>query len=214
MASSKIDICNLALSHIGDVSNVTDLNEQSAQSDHCKRYYPIALNLLLEQHEWSFATRRKAGALLSEPPASQWQYCYQVPADAVKVFAVLPEGGLDRESVPFTMESLDSGDRIIFCDWPNVTLRYVALIDNPTVYTPQFSVTLSWLLASYLAGPILKGDAGRSAAQTCNQVYLGNLAQAKASDANQQQIAETYVPQGIRARHGGAGLPPFGRNVR
>lgn len=212
MSASVVDICNLALSHLGDKANVSDLEEMSAQSDQCKRYYPIAKNLCLVQHAWDFATRRINPAEVATPPAvTKWAFCYQAPSDMMKAIEVLPEGGNEQSGVPFIIESDTTGARVIYCDFPNITLRYIALVDDPTKFSAMFTVTLSWLLASYLAGPIVKGDAGVAAGRACNDVYLGNLAAAKASDANQQQIPQSYVPQGIRAR--GGVVPPFGRAI-
>jgi hypothetical protein len=65
--ASEVDICNLALGHIGDSATVSSINppEGSAQAEHCSRFYPIARDSLLEMHNWGFATKRTNLALLS-----------------------------------------------------------------------------------------------------------------------------------------------------
>ena len=41
---SEVDICNLALGHLGDSATVATIDppEGSAQAEHCARFYPIA----------------------------------------------------------------------------------------------------------------------------------------------------------------------------
>ena len=57
--ATEVDICNMALSFLGDRATVTSINppEGSAQAEHCARFYPMALNEMLAQARWSFATK-------------------------------------------------------------------------------------------------------------------------------------------------------------
>ena len=57
--ASEVDICNLALGHLGDNATVSSISppEGSAQAEHCARFYPIARDALLEMHNWNFAMR-------------------------------------------------------------------------------------------------------------------------------------------------------------
>ena len=49
---SAVTICNLALAHLGDSATVSSIDppEGSAPAEHCARFYPVALGLLLEAH--------------------------------------------------------------------------------------------------------------------------------------------------------------------
>src|SRR5437868_3345326 len=89
--SSEVEICNMALSHLGDSATVASIDppEGSSQAEHCQRWYPIARNALLEMHDWGFATTR---ALLAEVVSQfpQWRHSYARPSDCLKVLAVLP----------------------------------------------------------------------------------------------------------------------------
>ena len=60
--ASDVDICNLALSFLGDDANVSSISppEGSQQSEHCARFYPIARDGLLQMHNWNWASRRVA----------------------------------------------------------------------------------------------------------------------------------------------------------
>lgn len=204
--ASKVDIGNLALSHLGDTANVSDFEEQSANADHLKMWYPIALNSALEAHAWKFAQRRVQLAEVAVlPEIGAWGYCYQAPGDMVRAHAVLLPQAMDIDSRPFATESDEDGNIIVLTDISPAILRYTRLVEDTTKFSPLFVDTLTWLLASYLAGPVVKGDAGIAAGERAYQAYLGQLARASASDANQQQRPDTYTPQGIQSRGGRLG---------
>ena len=71
---SAVDICNTALSHIGDSANVSSIDppDGSVQASYCKTFYPIALSSLLEMATWGFSTKRVALAAVDNP-SSTWQ---------------------------------------------------------------------------------------------------------------------------------------------
>lgn len=87
-----VDICNLALSYLGDAATVASIDppDGSAQAQHCARFYPIALNSMLESHQWSFATQRAFLAQSGTMYYNTWLYTYSVPAGATEVISVLP----------------------------------------------------------------------------------------------------------------------------
>jgi hypothetical protein len=66
-------------------------------------------------------------------------------------------------------------------------LRYTGLVTDTTRFSALFTLALSYLLASMLAGPILKGDAGAAAATQMLAIFNATKAQASASDANQRK---------------------------
>lgn len=203
--ASALDICNLALSHLGDSANVSSIDppEGSAQAEHCARFYPIARDSLLEMHNWSFASRRAQLALLAEDIDTAWSYAYAAPAGMVKPVAVVQPGALDTaNSEEYTVESLASGLVVIYTNTENAVLRYTARVTDTTKYTPLFVDALSWLLASYLAGPIIKGDSGVQAGRACFQTFTGQYQRAAGSDANMQKTTSAYTPASIAARDG------------
>jgi hypothetical protein len=77
--ATEVDICNLALGHLGDNATVASLTppEGSAQAEHAARFYPISRDTLLESHAWNFATRRATMPLVNMHTRSQtiaWIY--------------------------------------------------------------------------------------------------------------------------------------------
>jgi hypothetical protein len=99
MMASVVDICNLALAHLGDNATIASIDppEGSAQAEHCQRFYPIARDTLLEMHSWSFSTKRAYGAEV-ENTWSMWEYAYAMPNDASDIIAVIPPEARDDYS--------------------------------------------------------------------------------------------------------------------
>lgn len=204
--ASAVDICNLALAHLGDEATVASINppEGSAQAEHCARFYPLARDSLLELHEWGFATRTVQLAQLSGSRWG-WQYAYAQPAGTIKLIGVIPPSAassldLKGKSQPYSRESDTNGGTIILTDQPNALARYIALVEDTTKFTPLFTQTLTWHLAAMLAGPVLKGDAGATAAQHCTGVMSAWLSQAKTSDANQRKVKQDHTPDWLQGR--------------
>jgi hypothetical protein len=221
--ASEVDICNLALSHLGDDATVSSINppEGSAQAEHCATFYPIARDALLELHQWNFSTKRVSLALLNVTPPSTWQYVYAAPGDALNLISILAPDAGDDQSValmtpsaasdlspvlsqnssyiantsqgfytpqPFEAEILADGTQVIYTNQANAVCRYTGQPTDPTTFSPLFIVGLSWLLAGMLAGPLLKGEAGRDARKDCEQEFGVWFSKATISDANSRRM--------------------------
>lgn len=202
--ASAIDICNLGLSNLGDEANIASFTEGSAQAEHCKRFYPIARDAVLEKHTWNCATRRVALALLAVTPPASWLYVYQRPTTALRVIAVLPEGvSEDSDSEDFTQEILADGTQVIYTNTENATVRYIALVTDTTKYAPWMVIAIARLLSSFLAGPIVKGETGMKVAaehlKIFNSVDLPNATSLDAT-ATQNEPYRNMTPAGISAR--------------
>lgn len=200
--ASEVDICNLALARLGDEATVASIDppEGSAQAEHCARFYPIARDALLEMHPWKFAVRREALAALSVP-SWEWAYAYAAPASVLSFLAVLPAtAGSSDETQPFDVESDSNGAVIVLTDTEWATVRYIAHATDTSRFPPLFVDALAWLLASHLAGPMLKGDSGANMAKACYQHFLVALSQARASDANQRKVRPAHSPAWIGGR--------------
>lgn len=200
--ASVVDICNLALARLGDDATVASIDppEGSAQAEHCWRFYPIARDSLLEMHDWKFATRRTVLAeLVAE--SFNWTYVYAEPDGAIRLISVLPtSASSDDESAEYDAEAGESGEALIYTNVANATLRYTARVTDTTKFSPLFTDALAWLLASHIAGPLLKGDSGAAAAKACYQNFRMVLALATVSDANQRNVKPKHKPDWIAAR--------------
>lgn len=217
--ASETDIANLALAHLGDDATVSSISppEGSAQAEHCARFYPIARDNLLAMHRWNFATVRITGASLT-PDATGWAYAYAVPSEAIEIISVLhPEApddysapSYDGNSVigtfsmyqpqPFAVEKLAAGDDVIYTNQENAVIRYTKRVTDTTKYPPLVVSALSRLLASYMAGPIYKGDTGMNVAKAQYQMFLVEFNAARQADMSQRDIRPQRIVDWISNR--------------
>ena len=200
--ASEVDICNLALARLGDNATVASIDppEGSAQAEHCARFYAVARDSLLEMHAWKFATRRVQLANLTVP-SWDWSFAYAEPTGTLKLLGVLSAtASNDDETQPYEAESDATGAAIILTNQESASLRFVARVTDTTKFSPLFVDALAWLLASYLAGPVLKGDAGAAMAKTCLQSFMLAFSNAKVSDANQRKVRPEHTPAWIAGR--------------
>lgn len=200
--ASEVDICNLALARLGDNATVASIDppEGSAQAEHCARFYAVARDSLLEMHAWKFATRRVLLAKLTVE-SWDWAFAYAEPTGALKLLGVLSAtASNDDETQPYEAESDANGAAIILTNQEGASLRFVARVTDTTKFSPLFVDALAWLLASYLAGPVLKGDAGAAMAKACLQSFMLAFSNAKVSDANQRKVRPEHTPAWIAGR--------------
>lgn len=201
--ATVVDICNLALARVGDAATLASLSppEGSAEADHCNRLYPIARNSLFEAHNWSFLTRRDALAEL-DTETYGWQYAYALPADLIHAIAVFASDDKYCEhSWDFQVERTESG-AVLFTDCPQAVLRYTQTTEAAERFSPLFVDALAWLLASYLAGAVIRGSGGAAVAKTLFQNYMVALQQAIQRDVIQRQKPSAHYPAWMRWRRG------------
>ena len=222
--ASEVDICNLALAHLGDTATVSSLNppEGSAQAEHCARFYPIARDTLLELHRWNFSMRRSVPASLTSD-WTEWEYAYALPANTMTVLSVLPDDSTDDYSTRFapadtllsyapivaagaytpqayTIETLADGQLVLYTDQENAVLRYTVRITDTTKFSSLFVMSLSWHLASMLAGPIIKGETGAAEAKRAVQMLGQYLIQAQSEDSNQRSVKPEHIVKWMSGR--------------
>lgn len=101
---------------------------------------------------------------------------------------------------PFAIETRPDGSQILLTNVHDAVLRYTTLVEDTTKFSPLFVLALSHLLASMLAGPILKGDAGTTAATQQLTLFNTFKGQATASDANQRKTRVEPAVGWIRGR--------------
>ena len=200
--ASEIDICNLALAHLGDTATIASISppEGSAQAEHCARFYPVARDTLLESHNWKFATRRATLALL-DADAFNWTYAYAEPAGALRVVSILPGTAMSTdEGEQFETMGDDEGNALVLTDLEDATALYTVRVTDTTKFSPLFVDALSRLLAAYLAGPVIKGDLGKAEAKAQMQHFRLASNLAITSDANQRKVTPEHSVGWIAGR--------------
>lgn len=204
--ATDVDICNLALAHLGDAANVQSLTPPaSIQAQHCKRFYPIARDAVLARHAWAFNTCRIALSELSGVDVPDaWGFAYGLPDRCLTVLSVYPAGTEDDSTVyEFTTETLHDGTPAIFTDVEEAYARYTVRVENPGVFPPLVVNAIARLLASHLAGPLIKGSTGaKVAGEQLKMFEQYEMPLARTHDARQEKRStyRDFTPTNLAAR--------------
>lgn len=224
MATSDVQICNLALGRAGCQQFIDSLDDLSTEAMYLKRIYDLTLERVLQDFPWQFA---KKYAPLSDigTPVSPWAYRYRYPSDCLQLHRVYPQGGsivsgqvsiapvygqaidnaysqgyLSKSAgVPFDTSIDTPHGRAVHCDFPSAYAEYTVRVTNVALYTPAFVNTFAWALASEIFTPL---SADPKYAQTAQQAYAKSLAEAGALSFGESQ--QDRLPDGelLAARNG------------
>ena len=93
----------------------------------------------------------------------------------------------------YTPQQFAIEGNLIYTNQENAMLRYQAFVTDPSLFSPLFVITLSWHLASMLAGPVIKGDQGAAEAKRCTQMMTNYLTSAKQSDNLHRDITVEHI---------------------
>jgi hypothetical protein len=145
--ADETSICNLALAKLG-ISPIMALTDQSKQAQFCSRFYAQTRDEVLQSHRWNFAMRRAALNLLSAAPQSEWNSAFQLPVDCLRVVQLNGYQANER----LGEFSVEGGQLLTNAEEANI--RYVARVEDASLYHPLFVHALATMLASRLAGPL------------------------------------------------------------
>lgn len=214
--TDALSIWNLALSHLGKKAGLSSASppHESVEAQRCAIYWPLARRFAITKSKPSWARRR--GALeeveLGTAQPSQWTYTYKHPATALEMIGVYePEAVADPDAKSAVHES-NATEKLIYSNVYQAVGRWLIDEENTGVYTPAFTIGVSWLLASYLAGPTIQGENGMKVAEMAEQKAMAYLNLSETHDANQSQRAEVFRDGNMQApwvREQGFGYNPF-----
>jgi hypothetical protein len=179
--ASEIDICNLALSHIGASATISSLTEQSEEAFHCNLLYADARDAVLRAHPWGFAKRYLALSECANPPGN-WKYRYAYPNDAIYAREILQANTLG-DPIKFEIALSDKfNSREVLTNQENATLVYTYKVTNTLVFDPLFINALAWRIASDIAMPLTRDQERLKAAY---QMYQMAISEAHTFNANE-----------------------------
>jgi len=154
--ASETQIAKLALQHIGDRYDITDLTEESVEAEQVKLIFDDTRDWLLRQHNWGFAKKFATPAALVGTVPNNFDYMYTYMTDAVRVNGVVDPLDADT-AINFEVARNSSDVKVILTNQQNAEFFYTARITNTAQFDPEFTIAFSYALASKLAMP-LTGD--------------------------------------------------------
>ena len=143
MAASEVDICNQALSHLGERRIISFTDGQKGEL--CEELYPVARDYVLRKAAWGCALEQ---AVLTRGDYSGTGYLYQftMPPDSLKIVEVVPDNTVKRRV---------RGRRIV-SNAESMEVLYVKRVTDTSVFDVMLEQTIAARLAYLLASPITK----------------------------------------------------------
>lgn len=154
--ASKNEICNMALAHIGSYGTINDIDSPETDAEVvCARWYDVTRAALLRRAIPNFAMARRVVAKKTTTPPFGYAYSYEYPSDCLRILGF---GDIDAKSKRYNIE-LSNGEHDLEIQiddlYPGgLPLRFIIDIKNINLFTPDFKILLSWVLASNIALPI------------------------------------------------------------
>ena len=202
---STIQLFNTALGRLGgeQIPYNRSPHEQDATGILCENLFPHVLDMVLEAHEWGFATRRVVLAMLPEqhPENPDYVLRYAMPTDCVKPVSIEGYAGVNR-----TPAYLIEGNAIL-TNKRNAELVYIARIEEPRAWPPSFADVLAWALTGELAHAPITASQKQN---WCYQNYEVALAKAAARDRAKQNPHRKQSPWLVARGNGPSELNNFG----
>jgi len=199
MPYSDVAICNMALSRVGVLALINDLNETSAEGIACNLNYPIARDYVLSRARWPFATRYAALGQVAIDPNDDWKYSYRYPSNCVLAMRLVPTAGrIYANPIPYAISG-DASGTLLLCDLDSATLEYVATQTNPGLFGDTLASAIAWRLGSEIAIPLGRSTDLRNYA---SQMFEREISIAKSWAFNQQQPDAEPKSSFERARYG------------
>jgi hypothetical protein len=145
---TKNDICNLALSRLGDKGTVENIDNPSKQTEKIfAKWYDISRRSALRRMMPSFARTRGLWAKSSYEPAFGYEYAYAYKTDCLRVLGI---GDLDEKENNYAVE----GGYILTNEEYSggLPVRYVEDVKDFSKYTDSF-IELFTLILAYNVAP-------------------------------------------------------------
>lgn len=158
MATTPVQVCNLALAKVGDeTAQITSLPATPSEAypkeaNLCSKFYEVTLREVLEATEWKWARKRAILAQNVDAPVFEWQFSHALPADCLRPLKM--SSTTDTSRMYNYRSEWDVEDRNIVSNQSDIYLLYVrnpATINNAD---PLFIKTLYTALAAKLAYPL------------------------------------------------------------
>lgn len=152
--SSIVEICNMALGHIG-MKSISSVDEASENARKCKLFYEPLRDTVLRGCAWNFATAYEELAVLDESIPG-WRLLYSQPNRCLSVRKVFSESSLTNP-IPVNHKiilSPDSKVKAIAADLEGAWVEFTYQVTDPSMFDAQFIEALSYRLGAALAQPL------------------------------------------------------------
>jgi hypothetical protein len=197
MATSNVDVANLALRILGEPPITSFTGTQKAQVL-CAQELPFSRDEVLTLHPWSIALKR---ATLNEYAGlenfTDFKYIYVVPPDALRIMAVRPgqnssvitavSGYMDNYNTTDSSAYIIEGGAI-YTNAEDAYAQYISRITNPSVLPLYLVEAIAANLAKRIAYGLVQNV---QVTQFASQNYFNQIQLAMQMDSRKQSATMT-----------------------
>jgi hypothetical protein len=183
MATSVIEICNNALSDLGEAA-IVSLADNTKAARLCSQRWPAVRDAVLRAHPWNCASAQAELAASAAPAGWKYQAAFPLPADCLRVLSVCSDGA--------DVDAWEVQIGAVLCDESGpLQVLYIRRIDDPRLFDPLLCETLTARLSATLAYPI---TASTALAQSFWAHYAETLREARGVDAREASPIAAPAP--------------------
>jgi hypothetical protein len=200
---TKVEICNLALSCLGEKSTVENIDNPTKQSEIvCSKWYDVSRRTALRQLMPSFARKRDIWAVDGDyKPAFGYDFAYKYKNECLKVLGL---GNIGDVRNDYAVE--DSHILVNENYGEGLPVRYVADIKDLSVFTDDFVQMFAWFLARDICTELTSSSQKYAEIE---QILDKKIQQFCSVDAQENKPIRVKNSELLRAR--GGLYPVFGR---
>lgn len=197
--ASNVEIANRALTKIGS-KRIVSLDDNTKEGREVKSMFVPVRDAEMRAHNWHFTIKRAGLAAHASAPSFGYARQFRLPADYIKAIQVgdyYPGADLsDYVNGDNSEYAIENG--FILTDLPApLHFRYVARIDDPTLFDSLFVEVFACKLAMELAEPITQSSTKRELAA---REYRDAIATAVRANAIERPPVKTADDTWILAR--------------
>lgn len=174
--ATQVDICNIALTSLGD-QRIVSLSDNNERARLCDARFADVRDAVLRSYTWNCAMTRASLVQNVEPPAWGFTFSYALPSDCLRVVDI------QSYEIPYEVEG-----RNILTDASSVQLLYVKRLTDTTKYDSILVQAIGARLAMEIAEPL---TGRRDLRQDMTAKYQSVLAEARSIDTSERSLPDT-----------------------
>lgn len=183
---TDIEIAGLALGWIG-TRGLNSFDDDTDEGRLCKAFFGVALDSLLEDRVWTFATRREVIQPDAVPPPFGYTKRFEIPAYMLRVHRVDVPGGDGR------LDWRREGKYIVANTDTAVEVIGIERVTDTSLYSPSFCLALAAKLASLVVMALEDDEKKRASMVALAEKYITDAAAMDGSQGRAERLRSDSI---------------------
>lgn len=182
---NDIDVVNLALAELGELSLTTFPDSTSRAADLCNTYFSSSLVETLEYYPWNEAVVRETIATSSYSASFEYDVAYEIPSNSIDIISI-NENDINMPSSYYEIQ----GDYILTNEAGGINLKYSKHI-NANEMTDRVARIFALVLAKNICIPLTANAQLKN--NLLNRLEQIELPRAKYKQGSTQKLKKHYT---------------------